>query len=82
MSSAEFLENLLKRIVNSPEAVKVFENDTLLEVTADSDDLGIVIGKGGKNIRSFKNIINLKTAKEGTPRIEIKINEEAKTTEK
>lgn len=80
-SPAQFLEELLKNIVNSPSEVKVVHNDLVLEVKAAGSDLGIIIGKNGKNIRAFRSVVNLKTAKEGTPRLDIKINEEEKTSD-
>ena len=78
MNSAEFLEKLLKLVVSNTEEVKVSEKESILEVSANNADLGVIIGKGGKNIRALRNVINLKTAKEGKPRIEIKIREEEK----
>lgn len=77
-NSAQFLGGILKQIVSNPSGVKVSQNDLVLEVTAESSDLGVIIGKGGKNIRAFKSVVNLKTAKEGTSRLEIRIHEEAK----
>lgn len=74
-SNAEFLEDLLKNIVGNPDEVKVTQNDVVLEVTAGSSDLGVIIGKNGKNIRALRSVVNLKTAKEGSPRLDIKINE-------
>jgi len=76
-SSAQFLEDILKLIVGNPDEVKVTQNDLVLEVEAESSDLGVIIGKNGKNIRAFKSVVNLKTAKEGSSRLEIKIHEEA-----
>lgn len=75
-NSAQFLEDILKQIVSDPNEVKVTQTDQVLEVTAANADLGVIIGKGGKNIRAFKSLVNLKTAKEGAARLEIKIHEE------
>ncbi len=77
-NSVQFLEDILKQIVASPDGVKVTQSDLVLEVMADSGDLGVIIGKGGKNIRAFKSLVNLKTAKEGSARLDIRIHEEAK----
>lgn len=75
---SQFLEETLKQIVSNPEELKVTQNESTLEIIAASGDLGVIIGKGGKNIRAFKSIVNLKTAKEGTPRLDIRIHEEIK----
>lgn len=76
-NSSEFLEKQLKQIVNNPDEVKVEEKDGLLEIFANASDLGVIIGKNGRNIRSLKSIVNLKTAREGLPRLELKIHEDA-----
>lgn len=76
VSSSQFLENLLKQIVNLPEEVKVSEQEGVLEISANQSDLGMIIGKNGKNIRGLRGVVNLKTAKEGGPRLELKIHEE------
>jgi|GEM_PF-1351123 predicted RNA-binding protein YlqC (UPF0109 family) len=80
-NAAQFLEDILRQVVSNPEEVKITQNDTALEVKANSGDLGVIIGKGGKNIRAFKSLVNLKTAKEGSTRLDIKINEEEKRLE-
>lgn len=73
---AEFLENQLKKIADNPDEVGVEEKEGLLEIFANPADLGVIIGKSGRNIRALKTVVNLKTAKEGQPRMELKIHEE------
>ena len=58
-----FLEELIKKIVSNPEAVKVSQVDDVegikFEVRVDTVDFGRVIGKGGKTINAIRNLFNL-----------------------
>lgn len=51
---------LVKSLVNHPDDVKIAErldgNSILLNVTVNSDDLGKVIGKGGKVANSIRTL--------------------------
>lgn len=51
---------LVKSLVNHPDDVKIAErldgNNILLNVTVNSDDLGKVIGKGGKVANSIRTL--------------------------
>lgn len=76
----EFLTDLLKKMVSLPDEVKVGDGGQgVWEITANQTDLGVIIGKDGKNIRALKNLVNLKTYKEGLPRVELKIHEESQS---
>ena len=59
---ADALEHLVGGIVDTPEDVRVTERNTrrgpLLEVRVNSDDLGRVIGRGGRTARSLRTVIN------------------------
>lgn len=70
----EFLEKLLKKIVSQPEKVKVEEAEGSLLIEVDSEDTGIVIGKEGRAIKALRNLVNLRGAKLGKPRFELKVN--------
>lgn len=58
----EALEHLIKGLVEHPEDVQVFSQTTgrgeVLEVSVHPDDLGRVIGKGGRNARALRTLIN------------------------
>jgi len=64
----DLLIEIIKSIVDRPEAVQVEENEsnglTTLMVTVDKDDMGKVIGKGGKIIKAIRNIMRIKAIKE------------------
>lgn len=58
-----FIESYTKLIVSNPEAIKVSEeqiDDTFVEVTisADSSDIGKLIGKNGNMINALKTMAN------------------------
>ena len=63
----EFVEYLIKSIVNKPEAVVVTrtvdELGVLLSVTVDKDDMGLLIGRSGstaKAIRILARIVGMR----------------------
>lgn len=74
-----FTEYLVKSIVNEPDMVKVQkfedeENNFILEVVVHNDDMGIVIGKGGKMINSIRTIIQAAGYNKGIDRIKINVD--------
>ena len=68
-STEKLLEYIAKSLVENPKAVKVTldrsENLITLNLKVDPEDLGLVIGKGGKTIRAIRNLIRLQAIKEG-----------------
>ena len=54
----EFIENIVKLIVDKPEEVKVEVSNTtksiLIQISADKSDLGKIIGKKGRTIDALK----------------------------
>lgn len=60
---------LLSRIVDHPDDVvvdeAVTEDKTVLTIHANQKDLGKIIGKGGRIIRSLRDLIKLMAAKQG-----------------
>ncbi len=63
------LEYLVKSIVEQPESVKVEETSTPegfvnLQLTVAPEDMGMVIGKGGRIIRALRNLVRVKAIKE------------------
>ena len=64
----ELLEIIVKEIVDNPDQVKIEEIEEngliSLMITVAPDDMGKVIGKGGKIIKAIRNIIKIKAIKE------------------
>ena len=56
------LEHLVKGIVDSPEDVEVSSKENrrgeLLEVRVNPDDLGRVIGRGGRTAKALRTVMN------------------------
>jgi uncharacterized protein len=74
----EFLEYVVKSIVDTPDKVKVErkvdEMGVLLSLTVDPADMGQVVGRQGataKSIRSLLRIVGIKN----NSRVNLKINE-------
>lgn len=61
VSLAEVLEHLVKGISTLPDEVRVDRRETprgeLLEVRVDPQDLGRVIGRGGRTAQSLRTVI-------------------------
>lgn len=57
----QFVEYIVKQLVNKPEAVKiervVDEMGVLLKLTVDPEDIGRVIGKRGATAQSLRNLL-------------------------
>ena len=60
-----FVEYLVKSIVTTPDDVLVEKNmntfDETYVIHVDSTDMGILIGKSGKNINSIRNLVSIKS---------------------
>jgi len=58
----DLLEYVVKNLVTNPDKVVVSEEEKdskiVLHLTVDSDDMGRIIGKEGRIIRSIREIIN------------------------
>ena len=59
--SAELVEYLARRLVEKPDAVRVEEfdedGDHVIELHVDGDDLGRVIGRGGRIARALRALV-------------------------
>jgi predicted RNA-binding protein YlqC (UPF0109 family) len=57
----EILEFLARELVDNPDAVKVTEvtddRGLLLQLHVDPDDMGQVIGRGGRTARAIRSIV-------------------------
>lgn len=67
MSLKELIEHIAKLLVDHPEEVEVYEVDgertTILELRVAEDDLGKVIGKGGRTARAMRTILSASATK-------------------
>ncbi len=65
----EFLVYILNQIVSQPENIKIEElNDNgyvTFNIEVADEDMGLVIGKQGKTIRSIRSLIRAKAIKDG-----------------
>lgn len=80
----QFLESLVKSIVENPDAVSIAESQDdqdrqLLTITVDPQDMGRVIGKNGKVINSIRTIMRVVAIRQGV-RIRVDIHEEGSDT--
>ncbi len=75
----DLLTYLVTSIVERPEAVKIEETQTPegfvnLKLTVAPEDMGMVIGKGGRIIRALRNLARVKAIKEGK-RVNVELTE-------
>jgi len=64
----ELIELIIKGIVDNPDKVEVNEiigeKTSIFEVRVDSNDIGKVIGRQGRNIKSIRTIVNAAAQKD------------------
>lgn len=64
------LENIIKGIVRKPEAVKIEEFDNndeiIFEIHVDPQDVGQIIGKDGRTIKSINTLLTAAKKDENT----------------
>lgn len=80
----EFLEYLVKHLVEKPEEIHINEIDghhtVVLELHVGNEDMGKVIGRGGKTAQSIRTLLTASAAKQNKRYIlEILDNEKEKT---
>lgn len=65
----DLVEFLVRRLVSDPDAVRVaaveHEGDLVLEVTVAEDDVGRVIGRGGRIANAIRTVAKAAPAREG-----------------
>ena len=75
----EMLEAVIKIIVDSPDQVKIdiveTEKTNIYELHVAEGEVGMVIGKHGKNISAIRTILSAATAKAGGKRSLLEIIE-------
>ena len=71
---ADALEHLVRGIVDHPDDVQVrsatLRRGELLEVRVHPDDLGRVIGRGGRTARALRTVVNALSS-EGSVRVDV-----------
>ena len=77
----DLLHYLVTSIVEQPEAVKIEKTETEggfvnLQITVAPEDMGMVIGKGGRIIRALRNLVRVKAIKEGK-RVNVELTEQS-----
>lgn len=79
-SDEQFLESVVKAIVNNPNDVKVDrmidERGVLLTLDVNPQDMGYVIGRSGQTARAIRTLLKIVGAKNNA-RVNLKINEPA-----
>jgi predicted RNA-binding protein YlqC (UPF0109 family) len=64
----ELIELIIKGIVDNPDKVEINEiigeRSSIFEVRVDSNDIGKVIGRQGRNIKSIRTIVNAAAQKD------------------
>jgi len=74
----EFLENILKALVNHPEDVKVGrtvdEMGVLLTIKVNPADVGIIIGRKGSTIQAIRTLVKIVGLK-NRARINLKVEQ-------
>lgn len=66
-SDQEFIETVVKALVNHPDDVKttrvVDEMGVLVTLKVNPEDMGIIIGRGGQNARAIRTLVRVVGAK-------------------
>lgn len=61
MNITDFTNYIITNIVKKPDMIKIScfasDEDTTIEILVANEDMGALIGKGGKNIRAIRTII-------------------------
>jgi len=64
----ELIELIIKGIVDNPDKVEINEiigeRSSIFEIRVDSNDIGKVIGRQGRNIKSIRTIVNAAAQKD------------------
>lgn len=74
----DFVEFLFKEIVSKPEEVTIQEQGdssfTTFLVKVDAEDMPLAIGKGGRTIKSIRNLVKTKAIKDDL-RVNVELSE-------
>jgi len=72
----DLLSHMISGIIGKPADVMQESQDgfTVFQVSIPKDQIGIIIGRGGKTINAIKNVLKIRAIKEGA-RVDIQVNE-------
>lgn len=74
----DFIAFLLNQIIQNPEAMEITQEDDgglqTYKIKVAQEDMGLVIGKAGKTIRSIRSLVRAKAIKDGV-RIKVELVE-------
>lgn len=77
-TDAEFIEQVVKMLVDNPDAVKVErkvdEMGVLISLDVDPKDMGMVIGREGQTAKALRTLLRVIGARNNA-RVNLKINE-------
>ena len=79
MNLVEMTEYLVKSVVSKPDVVTVKEfpsdndKEIVIEVLVDENDIGCVIGKGGKNANAIRTLVQAGSYLQDNKRVKINI---------
>jgi predicted RNA-binding protein YlqC (UPF0109 family) len=69
MDPRELLEYIARNLVDDPDAVTVTQADgegrTVLRLSVASDDVGKVIGRGGRTVKAIRDVMRAAGTKDG-----------------
>jgi predicted RNA-binding protein YlqC (UPF0109 family) len=75
----DLLATLARALVIEPERVAVYESEehgrTVLELEVSPDDLGRVIGRGGRTAAALRAVLDAVAARNGAPKCALEILE-------
>lgn len=78
VKDVEFLEYIVKSIVDNPDAVKinreVDERGVLISLDVDAKDMGMIIGRQGSTAKAIRTLLRVIGARNDS-RVNLKINE-------
>jgi predicted RNA-binding protein YlqC (UPF0109 family) len=78
VKDVEFLEYVIKSIVDEPDAVKVNrevdERGVLISLDVDAKDMGMIIGRQGSTAKAIRTLLRVIGARNDS-RVNLKINE-------
>lgn len=79
MEATKFLQNIIEILVDHPESIEINEKQdelgTLLSLKVAPEDMGTIIGRGGKTIDSLRTVIRVFGSKSGA-RMNLRIIED------
>lgn len=79
MEATKFLQNIIEILVDHPESIEINEKQdelgTLLSLKVATEDMGTIIGRGGKTIDSLRTVIRVFGSKSGA-RMNLRIIED------